>query len=139
MSTTVPSKENYTLITESTTLTTTPDMTGLSPASDREQEIRDRRAAVPDAPWGVYRSLEGQYTVQAGTYVTLPEGFASTGDVAIVLGDDEESRYRRATSTTCSPWSTSSATGTPPWRRSSPARRAQFRVGGTTTVPAAEP
>jgi len=75
---------------------TTPAVAAFPPAPDREQEIRARRAAITDAPWGVYRDLDGQYTVQAGAYVTLTEGFASSGDVATVLGDDDAHRYHRS-------------------------------------------
>lgn len=61
-----------------------------------EAEIGARRAAVTDAPWGSTRDLDGQYTVQAGARVTLTEGFASSGDVARIIGEDDELRYRRA-------------------------------------------
>ena len=66
----------------------------LSP--EREQEIRDRRAAIVDTPWGSRRDLEGQYTVQADAFVTFEDGFASSGDVASIIGDTESERYRRA-------------------------------------------
>jgi len=34
--------------------------------------------------------------VQAGAYITLTDGFASSGDVARVLGDDGAQRYARS-------------------------------------------
>lgn len=68
--------------------------TPLTPA--REAEIGARRAAITDAPWGNTRDVDGQYTVQAGARATLTEGFASSGDVARIIGDDDEARYRRA-------------------------------------------
>ncbi|MFE9382315.1 hypothetical protein ACFYMO_03625 [Streptomyces sp. NPDC007025] len=70
------------------------EQTPLTP--EREREIRDRREAVTDTPWGSYRDLGGEYTVEAGATITLDEGFSSTGMVARVYGDSDEQRYRRA-------------------------------------------
>lgn len=63
---------------------------------ERLAEIRARRAAVPDTPWGSYRDLDGRYTVQAGAYVTPAEGFASSGVVAHIAGDTDAQRHHRA-------------------------------------------
>lgn len=59
-------------------------------------EIRARRDAMVDVPWGTYRDLGGYYTVQAGAYVSATAGFDSSGDVARVIAEDEEQAYRRA-------------------------------------------
>lgn len=66
------------------------------PTEQQLAEIRARREAITDAPWGSRGDLDGRQTVQAGAWVTMTEGFASTGDVANVLGDTDEQRYRRA-------------------------------------------
>lgn len=65
-------------------------------APEREAEIRARRDAITDAPWGSYRDLDGRYTVQAGAYITPTEGFASSGDVAHIDGDTDAQRHHRA-------------------------------------------
>lgn len=64
--------------------------------NEREVEIRERRAHIANSPWGSSRDLDGRYTVQAGTYLTLTDGFASTGTVAHIDGSSEEERYHRA-------------------------------------------
>ncbi|MFG7942933.1 hypothetical protein [Streptomyces cacaoi] len=66
------------------------------PTEQQLAEIRARREAITDTPWGSYRDLGGEYTVEAEAKVTLDEGFSSTGLVARVLGDTDEQRYRRA-------------------------------------------
>jgi len=65
-------------------------------ASDREQEIRARRAAITDTPWGSSRDLDTQYKVQAGACGALANGFASSGNVAHIVGDSDRVRYQRA-------------------------------------------
>lgn len=66
------------------------------PTEKQMAEIRARREAITDAPWGSRGDLDGSQTVQAGAWVTPEEGFSSSGDVANVLGDTDEQRYRRA-------------------------------------------
>jgi hypothetical protein len=74
---------------------TTP-ITTAPPTASQLAEIRARREAINDTPWGSYRDLGGEHTVEAGAKLTLDEGFSSTDVVARVLGDTDEQRYRRA-------------------------------------------
>lgn len=60
-------------------------------------EIRARRDAMADVPWGTYRDLGGHYTVQAGAYVSATTGFESSGDVARVIAESEEQGFQRVT------------------------------------------
>jgi hypothetical protein len=62
---------------------------------DREQDIRARAEAASSGTWGTRRDLNGTYTIECGTRVTLQEGFASDGDVAVLCGD-ETTAYRNS-------------------------------------------
>lgn len=61
----------------------------------REQEIRARAEAATPGLWGTRRDLDGTYTIEHGTRITLTEGFGSDGEVAVLVGD-ETTAYRNS-------------------------------------------